>query len=80
MYALCECQSAVRSFCFHQHGFKNFTGLVSCHGEFVRNIHKAGMLCFATIDEYVVSRSSHPEVSREKDTPLRKRIKLILDV
>ncbi len=24
VYALCECQSAVRSFCFHQHGFKNF--------------------------------------------------------
>ncbi len=51
----------------------HFTGLDSCHGEFDINIHNAGMLCFATIDVLVVS-SSHPEVSREKGTPLRKRI------
>ncbi len=28
VYTLCECQSAVRSFCFHQHGFKNHISLV----------------------------------------------------
>ncbi len=38
------------------------------------NIHKAGMLRFATIDQLVVrSSSSRPEGSREKLTPLRKR-------
>ncbi len=39
------------------------------------NIHKAGMLRFATIDLQLVVRSSssRPEVSREKGTPLRKR-------
>ncbi len=38
------------------------------------NIHKAGMLRFATIDLQLVVRSSssRPEVSRE-GTPLRKR-------
>ncbi len=38
------------------------------------NIHKAGMLHFATLDlQRVVRSSSRPEVSREKGTPLRKR-------
>ncbi len=38
------------------------------------NIHKAGMLRLATIDlQLVVRSSSHPEVSREKGTPLRNR-------
>ncbi len=36
------------------------------------NIHKAGMLHFATIDLQLVVRSSRPEASREKGTPLRK--------
>ncbi len=52
----------------------NFTCLDSCHGEFNINIHKAGMLFFAAIDLLIVSSSSHPEVSRVKGTPLRKRI------
>ncbi len=47
----------------------HFTGLDSCHGEFDINIHKAGILCFATIDVLVASRSSHPEVSRENVSP-----------
>ncbi len=33
------------------------------------NIHKAGLLW---LDILIVSSSSHPEVSREKGTPLRK--------
>ncbi len=50
MHTLSKYQSAL-SFCFHQHGFENhFTGLDSCHQEFIINIHKAGMLRFATLD------------------------------
>ncbi len=47
----------------------HFTGLDSCHGEFDINIHKAGILCFATIDILIASRSSHPEVSKENGSP-----------
>ncbi len=76
VHALCECQSAVRvrSFCFHQHGYKNYISLVWTHGEFDINIHKAGMLCFAIIDTLVMSSSSQPEVIREKGTLLIRRI------
>ncbi len=49
-------------------GLKITFSLDSCHGEVNINIHKAGMLCFATKDVLVVSSSSHPEVSREKVT------------
>ncbi len=47
------------------------------------NIHKAGLLCLATIDILIVSSSSHPEVSREKGRLLLSenvQTKVILDV
>ncbi len=64
MHALCKCQSA-RSFYFHQHGFENhFTGLDSCHRELMNmNIHKAGMLRFATI---YLQREKQQQLSRSE--------------
>ncbi len=54
-----------------------FTGLDSCHREFDMNIHKAGMLRFASIDLQLVVRScsSRPEVSREKTYSSQKTYK-----
>ncbi len=73
MHALCTCQSA-QSICFHQHGFENHISLVldSCHAEFDMNIHKAGMLRFATIDLQLEKQQSSRSEQRN-GTPLRKR-------
>ncbi len=67
MHVLCKCQSA-RSFCFISMGLKIiFHCLDTCHKEFNMNIHKSGMLRFATTDPQIVVRSSssRPEVSVE---------------